>query len=120
MAEGDIFEKIREILVKQLCVGDELVVPEAKLVDDLGADSLDFIELRITLEDVFNIEIPEENGFKGLVTTVRGVLYYVQHKPGRKSGARQTIPCLFHIRAVVVLVGWFRQVLDHFFYNLPR
>lgn len=55
----DVFIKVRDILVEQLGVRDRDVIPEASLVDDLKADSLDLVELLISLEDEFEIEIPE-------------------------------------------------------------
>jgi acyl carrier protein len=56
--------KVREIIVEQLGVTPEQVVPEASFIDDLGADSLDTVELVMAFEDAFNIEIPDEDAEK--------------------------------------------------------
>lgn len=55
-----IFEKVREILAEQLDVEEDLITPESSIVDDLGADSLDIVDLAMSLEDEFDIEIPDE------------------------------------------------------------
>jgi len=57
-------EKVREIIVEQLGVTPEQVVPEASFIDDLGADSLDTVELVMAFEDAFSIEIPDEDAEK--------------------------------------------------------
>jgi acyl carrier protein len=57
-------DKVREIIVEQLGVKPEQVVPEASFIDDLGADSLDTVELVMAFEDAFNIEIPDEDAEK--------------------------------------------------------
>ena len=56
-----IFEKVAAILAKQLDVEEESITPETNLVDDLGADSLDVVDLVMTLEDEFDMEIPDED-----------------------------------------------------------
>ena len=56
--------KVLEIIVEQLGVTPEQVVPEASFIDDLGADSLDTVELVMAFEDAFNIEIPDEDAEK--------------------------------------------------------
>jgi acyl carrier protein len=55
-----IFEKVREILVEQLDLEEDLITPESSIVDDLGADSLDIVDLAMSLEDEFDTEIPDE------------------------------------------------------------
>ena len=55
-----VFEKIRDILCEQLDLSEDAVTPDSSVVDDLGADSLDVVDLIMTLEDEFNIEIPDE------------------------------------------------------------
>ena len=56
-----MFEKVREILAKQLNIKPETIRPESEVVKDLGADSLDVVELLISLEDSYGISIPEED-----------------------------------------------------------
>ena len=60
MAEN-ITEKVRDIIVEQLGVNPEQVTPEAKFIEDLGADSLDTVELVMAFEEEFGIEVPEED-----------------------------------------------------------
>jgi len=55
-----VFEKIREILMEQLDVEESVVTMEASILEDLGADSLDIVDLVMTLEDEFDMEIPDE------------------------------------------------------------
>ncbi len=57
---SDVESRVRDIIVEQLGVNPEQVTPEAKFVDDLGADSLDTVELVMALEEEFDIEIPDE------------------------------------------------------------
>ena len=57
----EIFEKVKELLVEQLDVDEELVTMEATITDDLGADSLDLFELVMAFEEEYDIEIPSEN-----------------------------------------------------------
>ena len=71
-------EKIAKVIVEKLGVKEEQVTPEATFVDDLGADSLDQVELIMALEDEFNIEIPDEDAEK--LTKVQEVLDYVAAK----------------------------------------
>jgi acyl carrier protein len=75
-------EKITEIIVEQLGVKPEEVVPEASFVDDLGADSLDTVELVMALEEEFGIEIPDEDAEK--IQTVGDAIRYIDEKAGSK------------------------------------
>ncbi|AXP59549.1 TPA: acyl carrier protein [Haemophilus influenzae] len=72
-----IEERVKKIIVEQLGVKEEDVKPEASFVEDLGADSLDTVELVMALEEEFNIEIPDEEAEK--ITTVQSAIDYVQN-----------------------------------------
>ncbi|MBJ3761917.1 acyl carrier protein [Maribius pontilimi] len=60
MSEGDIKERVRKIVVEHLGVDEEKVVDNASFIDDLGADSLDTVELVMAFEEEFGIEIPDD------------------------------------------------------------
>jgi acyl carrier protein len=70
--------KLKELIVQQLGVSENEVVPEAKFVDDLGADSLDLVELVMALEDEYGIEIPDEDAEK--IVTVGDAFKYIQER----------------------------------------
>ena len=72
-----IYEKVRDIIVEQLGVDPEKVTLEASFIDDLGADSLDIVELIMALEEEFDLEIPDEEAEK--VTTVGEVVEYIKN-----------------------------------------
>ena len=76
-----IFERVKKIIVEQLGVDDDEVVPSANFVDDLGADSLDLVELIMSIEEEFSdssqkIEIPDEDAEK--ITTVQEAVDYIR------------------------------------------
>lgn len=73
-----IFEKVKKIVADQLSVEDEKVVPEASFSNDLGADSLDTVELVMALEEEFDIEIPDEAA-EG-IATVQAAVDYIYDK----------------------------------------
>ena len=75
-------EKITEIIVEQLGVKPEEVVPEASFVYDLGADSLDTVELVMAFEEEFGAEIPDEDAEK--LQTVGDAIKYVEEKTSQK------------------------------------
>ena len=76
MADADkTFEKVRDIVVEQLGVEPDEVSIESTFIDDLGADSLDIVELIMAFEEEFNIEIPDEAAEK--IKTVQGVVTYI-------------------------------------------
>jgi acyl carrier protein len=77
-----VAEKITEIIVEQLGVKPEEVVPEASFVDDLGADSLDTVELVMAFEEEFGAEIPDEDAEK--LQTVGDAIKYVEEKTSQK------------------------------------
>ena len=76
----EIKAQIKEIIVEQLSVEPEKVVPEASFTDDLGADSLDTVELVMAFEEKFGIEIPDEEAEK--ISTVRDAYDYIGKVPG--------------------------------------
>lgn len=71
-------EKVREIIVEQLGVNAEQVTPEASFIEDLGADSLDTVELVMAFEEEFGAEIPDEDAEK--LQTVGAVINYLKEK----------------------------------------
>ncbi len=73
-----IEEKVREIIAKQLGVNAAEVVPEASFVEDLGADSLDTVELVMAFEEAFGIEIPDEDAEK--IAKVKDAIEYINTK----------------------------------------
>ena len=75
-------EKIKSIIAEQLGVKKEEIKPESSFIDDLGADSLDTVELVMALEEEFGIEIPDENAEK--MTTVGDAIKYIEEKAKNK------------------------------------
>lgn len=71
-------EKVKEIIAKQLGVNPSEVTPEASFVEDLGADSLDTVELVMAFEEAFNIEIPDEDAEK--IAKVKDAVEYIKKK----------------------------------------
>ena len=71
----NVEEKIKNIIVEQLGVSVDEVIPEASFVDDLGADSLDLVELVMVLEEEFGKEIPDEDAEK--IQTVQDAINYI-------------------------------------------
>ena len=79
MSEKEIFQKLKTIVVDQLGVNEENVTMEATFVDDLAADSLDIVELVMTIEEEFDLEIPDSDAEK--IVTVGDVVKYIEeHK----------------------------------------
>jgi len=76
----NIEEKVKNIIVEQLGVSADEVVPEASFVDDLGADSLDLVELIMVLEEEFGKEIPDEDAEK--IQTVKDAMDYIKNITG--------------------------------------
>lgn len=71
-----MFEKVRQIIVDQLGIDENEITMESSFIDDLGADSLDIVELIMALEEEFNIEIPDEEAEK--ISTVGDVVEYIK------------------------------------------
>ncbi len=78
MAEKSIEDKVKDIIVEQLGVNPEQVIPAAKFIEDLGADSLDTVELVMAFEEEFNVEVPDEEAEK--LQTVGDVVKYIEDK----------------------------------------
>ncbi len=70
--------KVKDIIAKQLGVDGEKVTPEASFIDDLGADSLDTVELVMAFEEAFNIEIPDDDAEK--ILKVQDAIKYIEEK----------------------------------------
>lgn len=72
------FERVKKVIVEQLDVSEEEVTPTASFMDDLGADSLDVVELVMGLEEEFDIEIPDEDAEK--IQAVQDAISYIEAK----------------------------------------
>jgi len=77
----DVLEKVKEIVADRLGVDPEEVSPEASFVDDLGADSLDVVELVMAFEEAFDLEIPDEDVEQ--IATVQDAVRYIQERRGQ-------------------------------------
>ena len=75
---ADLAKRVEAIIVEQLGVTPEEVVPEASFIDDLGADSLDIVELVMAMEEEFDIEIPDEDAEK--IQTIADAISYVRER----------------------------------------
>jgi len=78
MADKTVEEMVKEIIVEQLSVNADEVVPEASFVDDLGADSLDLVELIMVMEEKFGQEIPDDDAAK--LQTVQDAINYIKER----------------------------------------
>lgn len=76
MSSEEIFEKVKGVIVEQLGVAEGNITMKASFIDDLGADSLDIVELIMALEEEFDTEIPDEDAEK--VVTVGDVVEYIK------------------------------------------
>ena len=76
MSSEEVFEKVKKIIVEQLGVSETSVTMEASFIDDLGADSLDIVELIMALEEEFDMEIPDADAEK--IVTVGDVVDYIK------------------------------------------
>ena len=72
------FDRVKKVIVEQLDVSEEEVTPQASFVEDLGADSLDVVELVMGLEEEFDIEIPDEDAEK--IAKVQDAVSYIEEK----------------------------------------
>ncbi|MCD6453686.1 MAG: acyl carrier protein [Candidatus Aminicenantes bacterium] len=80
MTKNEIAQKVREIIASKLTVEESKIVPDAKLIEDLGADSLDIPDLVADFEETFEIEIPDEDLEK--IVTVGDIVNYIAKKKG--------------------------------------
>ena len=71
-------ERVQEIIVEQLGVSSEEVTPEASFIDDLGADSLDIVELVMAMEEEFDVEIPDDDAEK--IQTIQDAINYIEER----------------------------------------
>jgi len=82
-------DRVKKVLVEQLDVDAAAIEPEASIVDDLGADSLDIVEIIMGLEDQFDVEIPDEDAEK--ITTVQQIIDYVENKGNATPSAPTSV-----------------------------
>jgi acyl carrier protein len=73
-------ERVKDIIVEQLGIAKDEVVPEASFIEDLGADSLDIVELVMAMEEAFDVEIPDEDAEK--IQTIGSAIQYLKDKLG--------------------------------------
>jgi len=78
MAAKSIEERVKDIIVEQLGVNPEQVTPQASFIEDLGADSLDIVELVMAFEEEFGVEVPDEDAEK--LQTVGDVVKYIEER----------------------------------------
>jgi len=78
MTTQEIEAKVKEIVMTQLNVTAEQVTPEASFLDDLGADSLDVVEITMTLEEAFGVEVPDDDADK--LRTYGAVIKYIEER----------------------------------------
>ena len=78
-----VADRVKSIIVEQLGVDEDEVTPEASFTDDLGADSLDIVELVMAFEEEFGIEIPDEEAEK--ISNVREAVDYIQNNAGDQN-----------------------------------
>jgi acyl carrier protein len=80
MANEEVIRRVKDLIAESLGVNPTEVVSTASFIDDLGADSLDIVELVMAIEKEFNVEIPDEDAEK--ITTVQDAIDYIQNKAG--------------------------------------
>ncbi|MEO0238603.1 MAG: acyl carrier protein [candidate division WOR-3 bacterium] len=76
----DIYATLKEIIVDKLSVSEDQIKPESRFMEDLGADSLDVVELVMAIEEKFGIEVPDEDAEK--IRTVQDAINYIKAKIG--------------------------------------
>ena len=80
---SEVFDRVKKVVVEQLSVDEALVTPEASFTGDLGADSLDTVELVMAFEEEFGSDIPDEDAEK--LTTVGDAIKYIESKLGAQN-----------------------------------
>ncbi|MEW5883846.1 MAG: acyl carrier protein [Armatimonadota bacterium] len=85
MDRNEIFEKVKKAVVEQLDVREEEITEESTFVQDLGADSLEVVEIVMALEEAFNIEIPDDEVDQ--IKTVGDAVNFIESKLKEKAGA---------------------------------
>lgn len=83
--EEEVLERLKQVVIKKLKVVDAMITLEASFIDDLGADSLDTVDLMMGLEDEFDVEIPDEDA-EEIVTIEDAVRYLAERLKQRASG----------------------------------
>ena len=81
--EKSVEQKVTDIVVEQLGVNPEQVTPKASFIEDLGADSLDIVELVMAFEEEFSVEVPDEDAEK--LQTVGDVIKYIEEKSSKQQ-----------------------------------
>lgn len=81
MTQEELEKKVKEIIVNKLSVSEDKITPDASFINDLGADSLDTVELVMEFEKEFNIQIPDEDQEK--IRTVGDAINYLKEKLGQ-------------------------------------
>ncbi|QQY09152.1 MAG: acyl carrier protein [Candidatus Xiphinematobacter sp.] len=85
MTDRSIEEKVKDIIVEQLGVNLEQITPSASFIEDLGADSLDTVELVMAFEEEFSVDVPDEDAER--LKTVGDVIQYIREKKSASSGS---------------------------------
>ena len=80
---SDVREKVKQVIVDQLSVNPEELADDASFIEDLGADSLDIVELVMEFEEQFGVDIPDEEAEK--ISTVGEAIKYIEEKMGEKD-----------------------------------
>src|SRR6266849_1891255 len=89
MPDPEIEQKVKQIIVDELGVDENEVTPNARFIDDLGADSLDTVELVMRVEEEFGIEIPDEDAEK--IQSVRDAYSYIDQHKKERAGDKKTL-----------------------------
>ena len=102
MGSEEIFEKVKKVIMEQLGVSDSAITLEASFIDDLGADSLDIVELIMALEEEFDIEIPDSDAEK--VATVGDVVDYEKKELTFFFSYSKLLHIILYCNIILVLV----------------